>query len=114
MVASDDSEGSSVGITSQGFVLLNTTVTKELANEGIARDAVRHIQHARKDAGLDVSDRISLKLVADNDSQLALSEHQDFVAKETLAESLEILSGEQGAELSVGENGAIEIELAKK
>jgi isoleucyl-tRNA synthetase len=114
MVASDDSEGSSVGITSQGFVLLNTTVTKELANEGIARDAVRHIQQARKDAGLDVSDRISLKLVADSESQLALSEHRDFVAKETLAESLEILSGEPGAELSVGENGAIEIELAKK
>ncbi|MGA1113422.1 MAG: isoleucine--tRNA ligase [Aquiluna sp.] len=114
MVASDDSEGSSVGITSQGFVLLNTAVTKELADEGIARDAVRHIQQARKDAGLDVSDRISLKLVADSESQLALNEHRDFVAKETLAQSLEILSGEPSAELSVGENGAIEIELAKK
>jgi len=114
MVASDDSEGSSVGITSQGFVLLNTAVTKALADEGIARDAVRHIQQARKDAGLDVSDRISLKLVADSESQLALNEHRDFVAKETLAQSLEILSGEPSAELSVGENGAIEIELAKK
>lgn len=114
MVASDDSEGSSVGITSQGFVLLNTAVTKELADEGIARDAVRHIQQARKDAGLDVSDRISLKVVADSESQLALNEHRDFVAKETLAQSLEILSGEPSAELSVGENGAIEIELAKK
>jgi isoleucyl-tRNA synthetase len=114
MVASDDSEGSSVGITSQGFVLLNTAVTKELADEGIARDAVRHIQQARKDAGLDVSDRISLKLVADSESELALNEHRDFVAKETLAESLEILSGEPSTELSVGENGAIEIELAKK
>ncbi|MGA1171835.1 MAG: DUF5915 domain-containing protein, partial [Aquiluna sp.] len=114
MVASDDSEGSSVGITSQGFVLLNTAVTKELADEGIARDAVRHIQQARKDAGLDVSDRISLKLVADSESQRALNEHRDFVAKETLAQSLEILSGEPSAELSVGENGAIEIELAKK
>ena len=114
MVASDDSEGSSVGITSQGFVLLNTAVTKELADEGIARDAVRHIQQARKDAGLDVSDRISLKLVADSESQRALDEHRDFVARETLAQSLEILSGEPSAELSVGENGAIEIELAKK
>jgi isoleucyl-tRNA synthetase len=114
MVASDDSEGSSVGITSQGFVLLNTAVTKELADEGIARDAVRHIQQARKDAGLEVSDRISLKLVADSESQRALDEHRDFVARETLAQSLEILSGEPSAELSVGENGAIEIELAKK
>ena len=103
-----------MGITSQGFVLLNTALTKELEAEGIARDAVRHIQQARKDAGLDVSDRIILKLVADEESQLALTEHQEFVARETLAESLEIFSGEPSSELSVGENGAIEIELAKK
>ena len=114
MVASEESSGSSVGITSQGFVLLNTVVTKDLADEGVARDAVRHIQQARKDAGLEVSDRITLQLLADSETAKALSQHQDFIARETLAEELEINTGSPATELSVGEGGSIEIELAKK
>ena len=43
-----------------GFVVLDTDVTPELAAEGVARDLVRAVQQARKDAGLDVSDRIAL------------------------------------------------------
>ena len=43
-----------------GFVVLDTAVTPELAAEGVARDLVRAVQQARRDAGLDVSDRIAL------------------------------------------------------
>ena len=43
-----------------GLVVLDTAVTPELAAEGIARDVVRVVQQARRDAGLDVSDRIAL------------------------------------------------------
>ncbi|MBI2246162.1 MAG: isoleucine--tRNA ligase [Nocardioides sp.] len=43
-----------------GFVVLDTAVTPELAAEGIARDLVRTVQQARRDAGLEVSDRIAL------------------------------------------------------
>ena len=43
-----------------GFVVLDTAVTPELAAEGLARDLVRAVQQARRDAGLDVSDRIAL------------------------------------------------------
>ena len=45
-----------------GFVVLDTAVTPELAAEGLARDLVRAVQQARRDAGLDVSDRISLTI----------------------------------------------------
>ncbi len=45
-----------------GFVVLDTAVTPELASEGLARDLVRAVQQARRDAGLDVSDRIALTI----------------------------------------------------
>ena len=45
-----------------GFVVLDTVVTPELAAEGLARDLVRAVQQARRDAGLDVTDRIALTI----------------------------------------------------
>ena len=49
---------------SSGIVVLDTAVTPELAREGLARDLVRVVQQARRDEGLDVSDRIALTLDA--------------------------------------------------
>ena len=48
-----------------GFVILDCAVTPELAAEGLARDVVRAVQQARRDAGLEVSDRIALQLGGD-------------------------------------------------
>lgn len=111
MTAASDNPDAKVGITSFGFVLLDTKVTEELEREGIARDAIRHIQQARKDAGLDVSDRIALQLSADDHSVNALNEHREFIASEVLALELSISSG--SGELSVGESGSLGIELHK-
>ena len=111
MVASAAESTSAVGLTASGFVLIDTVVTAELAAEGLARDAVRHIQQARKDAGLDVSDRIHLVLHADESSMGSLETHQGFIAAETLATELSILVGP--GELGVGETGSIAIEIEK-
>ena len=113
-LTASSSESSGVGLTSSGFVLLNQQVTADLEREGAARDAVRHIQQARKDADLNVSDRISLKLVADAQSVSALEEHKEFISHETLATELTIEAGEPVGELSIGESGSLQIELAKK
>ena len=48
-----------------GFVVLDTTLTPELEAEGLARDVVRAVQQARRDAGLDISDRIRLTVAAE-------------------------------------------------
>ena len=66
--------------------ILDDTITPELKREGLMREVIRHVQSARKKAGLQVDDRIMLHL-ATNDEQLrqALTEHADTIASETLA-----------------------------
>jgi isoleucyl-tRNA synthetase len=112
MVAAAENSASAVGLTATGFVLLNTEITKELSDEGLARDAVRHVQQARKDAGLDVSDRIILTLSADEQSVAALTKHQELIAAETLAVKL-FIEPATGGEFSVGEDGSMAIEIEK-
>jgi isoleucyl-tRNA synthetase len=68
--------------------LLDTAVTPELAAEGTARDVVRVVQQARRDAGLDVSDRITLTLDAPADVLDAVRAYEAFVAGEVLATSI--------------------------
>jgi isoleucyl-tRNA synthetase len=71
-----------------GLVVLDTVVTPELAREGLGRDVVRLVQQARRDAGLEVSDRITLTLDAPEPVVDAVSEHETFVAGEVLATSV--------------------------
>jgi len=56
--------------------------------EGLARDAIRLVQNARKNAGLAVSDTIALTLEADGSLGEALREHRDAIAAEVLASEL--------------------------
>jgi isoleucyl-tRNA synthetase len=87
LVASDV-ENSAPLPGSAGVVVLDTKVTPELAAEGLARDVIRVVQQARRDAGLDVSDRIALTLSASESVADAVRAHEAFVAAETLATSV--------------------------
>ncbi|MEV8338880.1 isoleucine--tRNA ligase [Leucobacter sp. NPDC077196] len=73
-----------------GFAMLDTALTPELEAEGIARDAIRAVQEARKHAGLDVSDRIVLALNAEPAHAAALETHASLIAAETLAEGFAV------------------------
>jgi len=77
-----------------GFVVLDTALTPELEAEGVARDLVRAVQQARRDAGLDVSDRIALTIVARADVANAARAHRDLIAAETLATSFEVVESD--------------------
>lgn len=71
-----------------GEVALDETLTPELKREGLAREVIRHIQSARKKAGLQVDDRITLQLTTDDQElQGAIDEHLDVILSETLAMS---------------------------
>jgi isoleucyl-tRNA synthetase len=70
-------------------VAIDEKLTPELKREGLMREVVRVVQSARKKAGLNVDDRISLVLSTDdNDLQKAIDEHAEIIKSETLAEHL--------------------------
>jgi isoleucyl-tRNA synthetase len=89
-------EGFSV-LDDHGYVVaLDTEITPELALEGTARDVIRRINVMRKDAGLEVTDRIRLTYPHDDGLAEAFAEHGDWIASETLAVAVE-----PGAELAI-------------
>jgi isoleucyl-tRNA synthetase len=77
-----------------GFVILDGHLTPELEAEGVARDLIRTVQQARKDAGFEVSDRIKLTVTGDEALLAATETHRSLVMAETLALELELVSGE--------------------
>src|SRR5439155_9333569 len=74
------------GLADRGTqLLLDARISEPLALEGMAREVVRHVQQARKDAGLEMEDRIVLFLSTES-AQLtkAIDAHRDYIAAETL------------------------------
>ncbi len=87
-----------------GFVVLDTVVTPELAEEGVARDLVRAVQQARRDADFQVTDRIELVISGAPAVLAAARTHEALIAGETLATSYTVLEeAAGGTEVSVGD-----------
>ncbi len=96
-VAGSADESTAVGVLpTGGFVVLDVAVTPELEQEGLARDLVRAVQQARRDGGLEVSDRIALIVAGSDEVQAAARAHQQLIAAETLATSYEVVAGPEG------------------
>ncbi|UUW87138.1 isoleucine--tRNA ligase [Pimelobacter simplex] len=112
----DAAEGTATGmLPSGGFVVLDTLVTAELAEEGLARDLVRAVQQLRRDSGLDVTDRIELVVSGAAPVLAAARTHEALIAGETLATSYTV--GEAGApgatEVVVGDGDKATLSLER-
>ena len=99
------------------IVVLDFALTKELEQEGIARDLVRAIQQARRDAGLAVSDRIRLALGLEPPAREAARAFASYIAENVLALELDLdgkldTRGMHASEAELDE-GAVRIALAK-
>ncbi len=71
-------------------IALSTTLTPELQCEGMARDFVRQVQQLRKEANLEIQDRITIFYCADDrELRTAIAEWSDYIKAETLADSIE-------------------------
>ncbi len=75
--------------SSNGVVILDIAVTKELEEEGIVRDLIRLVQQLRKDAGKNVSDKIQLHLETSAKLTTAIENHKQYFCEQTLANSIE-------------------------
>jgi len=81
-------EGYEVEAEAGHAVALQLELDDDLRREGLAREIVHAVQIARKDAGLEITDRIALTLTGDQDLINAAQAHQDYLANEVLATSV--------------------------
>lgn len=86
-----------------GLVILDMTLNDDLESEGWAKDRIREIQDARRAAGLEVSDRISLALGVPADLLPWAERHRDLIAGEVLATELTLTNPDDGGELDLGD-----------
>ncbi|TXS05056.1 isoleucine--tRNA ligase [Streptomyces sp. col6] len=87
LVAVDPSETAALPGNS-GLVVLDTALTPELTAEGLAKDVVRLVQKARRDAGFDISERIALTLEAPANVLDAVRAHEPHLVAEVLASAV--------------------------
>ena len=71
------------------IVVINTTLTQELLDEGIAREIVSKIQNLRKTSEFDIADRIEIKYSADKEVKDAIKHYKKYIMNEVLAVTFE-------------------------
>jgi isoleucyl-tRNA synthetase len=103
-VLADDEAGYAVG--------LDTTITQDLADEGLARELVRRIQNLRKAAGFDISDHITTYYAGPEWLSRVLARHGDYVRQETLSDELTEGPPPEGAHAEEQKLGGEPISLA--
>ena len=97
-----------------GLVVLDTAVTPELADEGVARDVIRAVQQARREADFAVSDRITVRIDGDKSVLAAVRTHEEFLKAETLATQVSYGPLDRpGFQATVGDGAAVEIAVAR-
>ena len=100
-ITSQDIEGWLVASSSTGLVVaLDATITDELRAEGIARELVNRIQNLRKDTGLEVTDRIRIRLQHQDTLEQAVQANEAYIKAETLANEILFADTLQGEEVA--------------
>ena len=82
-------------------VALDIQLTDELKREGIARELKKRIQDSRKQNGLEITDRIKVRLNSNAETDAAVREYEEWIKSQVLADSIELVPGmEQGEDIS--------------
>ena len=87
-ISSKDIEGWLVANEGSITVALDVTISENLRREGVARELINRIQNARKDRGLEVTDRIKLTILKFGDLQESIDNNKEYIMSETLTDEL--------------------------
>ena len=82
-------EGFNVAMENNNFIIINTTLTEELINEGIARELISKIQNLRKEKGFEITDRINIYYVKNEEFEKSIKGFIPLIKNETLCIELE-------------------------
>ena len=83
-------------------MFLDTAITDELKEEGMARDLIRAVQEARKAFGFSPNDKINLEIQNNSVGKLIVDKFGEIIQKTVLAENLNVLDFEGGEAVAVG------------
>ena len=87
-ISSKDIEGWLVANEGSITVALDVTISEDLRKEGVARELINRIQNARKDKGLEVTDRIKLTVLKFEDLEESINNNKEYIMSETLTDEL--------------------------
>lgn len=77
---------------------MDVEVTEELRREGISREIIKRIQAMRKDSGLEITDRISVSISKNSETDEAVRLFSEHIANQVLADSIEVVDAVEGGE----------------
>lgn len=97
-ITAQDIPGWTVAMDNEIIVAVDLTISEDLKNEGIAREMVNRIQNLRKDSGLEVTDRIALRIQRHGAIAEAIENNKNYICSETLAGVLEMVDEINGGE----------------
>jgi isoleucyl-tRNA synthetase len=94
-------------------VALDITLSASLIEEGIAREIVSKVQNLRKDSGLDLTDKISLKIVEDPYIKSAINQFKNYICSEILANDIESVSELAGETTILIDEVSVKVQIEK-
>ena len=90
-IITDDIPGYEIAGKGSLTVALDVTITRELKEEGNAREFINKVQTIRKDSGFELTDRITVNIIENAELRSSLIEFKDYICREILADSLEFV-----------------------
>lgn len=113
-IYSEDIPGWTVANEGSLTVALDITVTDELKNEGVARELIKRIQNLRKESGLEITDRIRIRIASNEYTDRAVQAFSDYICGQVLANGIEIMNDDfEGTELDF-EDYQVKVQINKE